>query len=141
MDRSLTKRVKPEHLVCGTGWAFLVIIVCGYFAYRTFVDLRTHEYEWNHNWWDVATWTVWAVLGAGLASEVRCWRERLLFAVLFIQFLIGCVFSLWSSARFDLVREARQTSLILWCVAALLGIVASLTRQSSGEARGAGASG
>ena len=133
MDRPLTKRTKPEHLVCGTGWAFLVTLVSGYFAYRTFVDLRIHEYEWNHNWWDVVTWAVWTVLAAGLMSEVRCWRERLLFGALFLQFVIGCWFSLWSSARPDLVGEARQISLVLWCVAVLLGVLTLFTRRFSNE--------
>lgn len=130
MGRPLAVRVKPAHLVCRSGWALLLTLVCGYFAYKTYAAIGAGDYEWNHDWWDVLTWAVWAVLAAALASEVRCWRERLLFGVLFVQVLIGCVFSIWSSARLDPVREARQVSLILWCAAALLGVMVLVSRRN-----------
>ena len=129
MDRTVAVRIKPAHLVCRSGWALLLVLASVYFAYRTYAAIAAGDYDWPHNWWDVLTWAVWAVLAAGLASEVRCWRERLLFGVLFIQFLIGCVFSAWASARLDLVREARQASLIFWCVAALVSVIALVTRR------------
>ncbi len=132
MDRTVTVRVKPAHLVCRTGWALVLSVACMYLTYRTYAAIATSDYEWRHNWWDVLTWAVWAVLAAGLTSEVRCWRERLLFGMLFVQFLIGCIFSAWASARFDLVREARHVSLILWCAAVLLSLIALLSRR--GEA-------
>ena len=131
MDRALTARLKPEHLLCRTGWALTLTLVCAYLAYRTYAALGISDYEWRHDWWNILTWAVWAVLAAGLTSEVRCWRERLLFGVLCVQFVIGCVFSAWGSARFDLVREARQASLILWCVAVLFSAVALASRRNS----------
>lgn len=131
MDRPVTTRTKSVHLVCGSAWALALTIVSAYFAYTTYSAISTSDYEWRHDWWDVLTWAVWALLAAGLASEVRCWRERLLFAILFSQFLLGCVFSMWSSARLDLVRESRQASLILWCLAVLLSLIALLNRRRS----------
>lgn len=131
MDRTLAVRIKPAHLVCRSGWALGLIVVCAYFAYKSYAAISISDYEWLHDWWDILTWAVWAVLAAGLASEVRCWRERLLFAILFAQFLLGCVFSAWTSARFDLVREARELSLILWCLAVLLSVIALLNRPNS----------
>jgi hypothetical protein len=119
----------------------LLMIVCIYFAHRTYAAIGAGDYDWRHDWWDVLTWAVWVVLAAGLLSEVRCWRERLLFGVLLIQFLIGCAFSAWASARLDLVREARQASLILWCVAALLSAIALLSRHSRDASPGPGTSG
>jgi hypothetical protein len=130
VDRPLAVRVKPAHLVCRSGWALVLTIVCAYFAYRTYTEIAVGKYEWHHDWWDVLTWAVWAVLAAGIAPEVRCWRERLLFGVLFVEFVIGCVFSVWSSARFDLIRDARQASLIVWCVAVLLSGIALLSRRA-----------
>ena len=130
MDRPLAARVKPAHLVCRTGWALLLVLVCAYFAYNTYAAIGAGEYEWRHDLWNILTWAVWVVLAAGLASEVRCWRERLLFGVLFVQVLIGCVFSIWSSARLDLVREARQGSLILWCAAVLLSVIVLVSRRN-----------
>ena len=131
MDRPVTTRTKSVHLVCGSVWALALSIVCAYFAYQTYSAIGISDYEWRHDWWDVLTWAVWALLAAGLASEVRCWRERLLFAILFSQFLLGCVFSEWSSARVDLVRESRQASMILWCLAVLLSLIALLNRRRS----------
>jgi hypothetical protein len=131
MDRRVAARVKPTHLVCRTGWALALALVCAYFAYRAYATIGTSDYEWRHGWWDVLTWAVWALLAAGVVSEVRCWRERLLFGVLFVQFVIGCIFSSWGSAPFDFVREARQASLILWCFAVLLSVVALVSRRSS----------
>jgi hypothetical protein len=83
-----------------------------------------HEFDWEHNWWDTLTWLVWMVLAAVAISEVRCWRERLLFALLFLQFLLGCAFSFWTSASFNFTREARWFSLLLWTLATPLGIAA-----------------
>ena len=141
MDRTLAVRVKPIHLVCRSAWALLLTIACAYLAYRTYAAIGINDYEWRHDWWDVLTWAVWAVLAAGVVSEVRCWRERLLFGVLFVQFVVGCIFSAWASARFDLVREARQACLILWCLAALLSVMALLSRPGTDASRDSDTSG
>lgn len=133
MDRTLAVRVKPAHLVCRSGWALLLTIVCAYFAYRVLTEIRLGDYEVQSNWWKALTWGVWAVLAAGLFSEVRCWRERLLFGVLFVKLLLGCVFSLWASASFVVVREAHWVSLGLWCLAALLSLIALVSRRSESD--------
>jgi hypothetical protein len=124
VDRPVTARRKSDHLICRTGWALLLTLACAYFTYRSFLDVRAHEFDWEHNWWDTLTWLVWMVLAASAISEVRCWRERLLFALLFLQFLLGCAFSFWTSASFNLTREARWFSLLLWLLATPLGIAA-----------------
>ena len=128
MDGTIAVRVKPVHLICGTGWAVLLTIGCGYFAYRTLGEIRVQDYDWYHNWWDAVTWAVWAVFAAGLISETRCWRERLVFGILLVQFLLGCVFSLWASAPFTLVHDARWICLVLWSTATLMGFVARFFR-------------
>ena len=104
------------------------MIGCGYFAYRTFGEIRVHDYDWSHNWWDAVTWVVWAVFAAGLISETRCWRERLVFGILLVQFLLGCAFSLWASAPSNLVRDGRWTCLVLWSIATLMSFVARFLR-------------
>lgn len=93
MDRTVAARIKPAHLVCRSGWALLLIVVCAYFAYRIVVEIRLGDYEVQSSWWKALTWGVWAVLAAGLISEVRCWRERLLFGVLSVKLWLGCVLS------------------------------------------------
>ena len=117
MDRALGARVKPAHLVCRSGWALLITAACAYFAYTTFSDLRVRDYEWSHDWWHALTWAVWAILAAGLISEVRCWRERILFALVFIEAVLGLLFSLWASAAINDVRTAREIALALWITA------------------------
>jgi hypothetical protein len=139
VDRPLTARVKPAHLVCRSGWALLLALVCSYFAYRIVAEIRLGDYEVQISWWKALTWGVWAVLAGGLMSEVRCWRERLLFGVLFVKLLLGCVFSLWASAPIALVREARWVSLALWCLAGLLSLVALVGRGSESDAGAANA--
>ncbi len=134
MDRPLAKRTKPSHLICRSGWALVLTCVCAFFAYRTFASIRVHDYELPHNWWDVLTWAVWALLSFGLVSEVRCWRERVLFGSLLVQFLIGCVFSVWASAPSELVALARQVSLALWCLSVLLAFSALLAKRRDAEA-------
>ncbi|HXU15867.1 MAG TPA: hypothetical protein VN708_12125 [Terriglobales bacterium] len=124
MDRPVTTPGKSDHLICRTGWAVLVTIACAYFTYRSFVAIREREFAWQHNWWDTLTWLVWTALAAGAISEVRCWRERILFALLFLQFLLGSIFSIWTSASFNLSLEGRWFSLLLWMLATTLSILA-----------------
>jgi hypothetical protein len=122
VDRPATAQGQSDHLICRTAWALLATIASAYFTYRSFLGIREREFAWQHNWWDSLTWLVWMVLAAGAISEVRCWRERLLFALLFLQFLLGSVFSLWTSAPFNVTLEARWFSLLLWVLATTLSI-------------------
>jgi hypothetical protein len=122
LDRPVAPHRKSGHLICRTGWALLLTVVCAYFSYRSFRDVQIGEFEWQHDWWDTLTWLVWMMFAAVAISEVRCWRERVLFALLLLQFLLGCVFSFWASASLNLTREVRWFSLLLWVLAAGLGI-------------------
>jgi len=49
---------------------------------------------------------------------------NLLFALLFLQFLLGSIFSIWTSASFNLSLEGRWFSLLLWMLATTLSILA-----------------
>jgi hypothetical protein len=134
MERPVTS-VKPQHLICGSAWALLLAVVCFYFGYRAYANISAGDYQWAHNWWDTVTWLVWVALAAGLISETRCWRERILFLVLILQFLLGLTFSFWSSASFDVVRHARWISLALWCLAALLSAFLVASRSYKNDAK------
>jgi hypothetical protein len=136
VEQPVTKQGKSDHWICRTGWALLVTIACAYFTYRSFVGIREHEFDWQHHWWDTLTWLVWTALAAGAISEVRCWRERVLFALLFLQFLLGSIFSLWASASFNLTLEGRWFSLLLWMLATTVSILAlfgSARRSNTGS--------
>jgi len=116
-------RPRRAHLICGTLlWGIAGFAVCAYFAHSSYVELRDGDFYWQSGWWTVLTWAVWLVLAAGLFSETRCWREGVLFGSLLAVFIIGLVFSAWSSAQPDTVRQAREASLALWSLAALASL-------------------
>jgi len=124
LERTVAPLRKSGHLICRTGWALLLTVACAYFSYRSFQDIQAGEFDWRHNWWDTLTWMVWIVFLAVAISEVRCWRERLLFALLLLQCLLGCIFSFWTSASLHLTRELRWFSLVIWVLATMLSIAA-----------------
>ena len=110
--------------MCGTTlWSIAGFVICAYFAYSSYADLRDDDFFWQAGWWTALTWAVWLVLAAGLLSETRCWRERTFFGLLTVIFLIGLVFSAFNSAQTAASRYAREASLVLWILAA----IASLT--------------
>jgi len=111
-------------LICRSFWAVLATLACAYFGYLSYTSLRDGDFYWQHEWWDSLTWAVWTALAAGLVTETRCWRERILFTALFLIFVIGLVFSLWTSAPFDTVRTARIAATTLWSLAALVAVLA-----------------
>ena len=113
---------KSPHLVCGRAWALLIAVASVYFAYRTYREIADDALI-GHNWWNALTWIVWAAFAAGLCSETRCRRERLLFALLCLQFLMALVLSVWSSASPNQVRNLQWSSFAVWCVAALFSLV------------------
>jgi hypothetical protein len=116
-------RPRRAHLICGTLLLSLAgFAICAYFAHASYVELRDGDFYWQSGWWTVLTWAVWLVLAAGLVSETRCWREGLFFGSLLAVFVIGLVFSAWSSAQSDIARHAREASLALWSLAALASL-------------------
>ena len=116
-------RPRRSHLICGTlVWGLAGFAICAYFAHASYVELRDGDFYWQSGWWTVLTWAVWLVLAAGLVSETRCWREGLFFGSLLALFVIGLVFSAWSSAQTDAVRLAREASFGLWVLAALASL-------------------
>lgn len=116
-------RSRREHLICGTLlWGMMGFAISAYFAHASYVDIRDGDFYWQSGWWTVLTWAVWLVLAAGLVSETRCWREGVLFGSLLAVFIIGLVFSAWSSAQPYAARLAREASLGLWSVAALASL-------------------
>jgi len=100
-------------------WGVVGVVACAYFAYAAYVHIRDSDLLWSHNWWSTLTYAVWAVLVLGLLSETRCWRERVLFALVFVNLATGFVFLVWSAAPLNYTREAREAIFLLWILAAL----------------------
>jgi hypothetical protein len=93
--------------------------ICVYFAYSGYADLSAGRVEFNDGWAPTLTWLVWAVLMAALLSETRFWRERIVFALLLVNFAVGLAFSLWSAAPVVAMRRARELSIAIWVLAAV----------------------
>ncbi len=122
MEEPVARRQRPAHLICRSVWAVVATLACAYFAYLSYISVRDGDFFWQHQLWNSLTWAVWTALAAGLLSETRCWRERILFALLVLVFVLGLVFSLWDSAPFDTVREARIATTALWTLATVVGL-------------------
>ena len=118
--------------MCGTAlWGFAGAIASAYFSYLSYAHLSSGDYSWVHTWWTVLTYAVWVVLIAGLLTETLCWRERVFFGLVMFTFLLGFLFSAWSSAPESAVRQLRIASTVLWALAA----AASLTTVPAAKTR------
>jgi hypothetical protein len=111
------------HLMCRTPlWGVAGFFGCAYFAWVSFSHVTRKEYDWPHDWWTAATYIVWILLLAGLALDTRCFRERLFFGVLVINFAVGCGLTLWHKVPLADIRTARIGTGALWALAALLSL-------------------
>jgi len=122
------------HLMCRTPlWGVAGFLGCAYFAWISFGHVTRNEYEWPHDAWTAVTYIVWIILLAGLAVDTRCLRERVFFAMLVINFVVGCGLTLWRNVPSADVRTARIGTGALWAVAALVSLT---TLRSEPELRG-----
>ena len=121
------------HLMCRTAlWGIAGFLACGYFAWLSFSHVTRGEYDWPHDVWTAATYVVWIFLLGGLTLDTRCLRERLFFGVLVVNFVAGCVLTLWRTIPAADVRAARIGTGALWALGALL----SLATLRKAEAKG-----
>ena len=126
-----------SHLMCRAPlWGVAGFLGCAYFAWISFSRVTHNEYEWPHDYWTAATYVVWIVLLAGLTVDTRCLRERAVFSLLVINFVIGCGLTLWSSVPAADVRIARFATGALWAAAALASL-ATLRGAPEGQKNGA----
>ena len=114
---------RSGHLMCRTPlWGVAGFLGCAYFAWVSFSRVSRGNYEWPHDFWTAATYIVWILLLAGLALDTRCLRERVVFGLLVINFVVGCGLTLWSNVPPADVRTARIGTGALWAVAALVSL-------------------
>ena len=119
--------------MCGTAlWGLAGALVSAYFSYLSYSHIADGDYSWPHTWWTVLTYVVWIVLIAALLTETRCWRERILFSLVLITFLLGCGLSAWGGAPVTVVRELRMISTALWALAALASLTTISGPRKSG---------
>lgn len=103
-------------------WGVAGFLGCTYFAWISFNHVIRNEYDWPHDAWTAVTYVVWIVLLGALAIDTNCLRERLFFAVLMLNFLVGFGLTLWRSIPAEDVRTARIATGALWTLAALLSL-------------------
>jgi dipeptide/tripeptide permease len=116
-------RAPAAHFMCGTPfWGIAASAACSYFAYSSYSQIADGNFYWQHGWWIVITWAIWLLLIMGLISETRCWRERIFFGLMLLNFSLGFVLAAWSTASFPTIRVGRQISLVLWVLAALASL-------------------
>jgi hypothetical protein len=111
------------HLMCRSSlWGVAGFLGCAYFAWISFGHITRSEYEWPHDAWTAATYVVWILLLAGLALDTRCFRERIFFGLLVVNFIIGFGLTLWHNIPSADVRSARIGTGALWALAALVSL-------------------
>ena len=111
------------HLMCRSSlWGVAGFLGCAYFAWISFGHITRSEYEWPHDAWTAATYVVWILLLAGLALDTRCFRERIFFGVLVVNFITGFGLTLWHNIPSADVRSARIGTGALWALAALVSL-------------------
>ena len=129
---------RSGHLMCRAPlWGVAGFLGCASFAWVSFNRVTRGTYDWPHDFWTAATYIVWILLLAGLALDTRCLRERVLFGLLVINFVVGCGLTLWSNVPSADVRIARIGTGALWAVAALMSLT---TLGGAAELRKNGAS-
>ena len=111
------------HLMCRASlWGVAGFLGCAYFAWISFNHVMRNEYDWPHDAWTAVTYVVWIVLLGALAIDTHCLRERLFFAVLMLNFVVGFGLTLWHSIPTADVRTARIGTGALWTLAAVVSL-------------------
>ena len=109
--------------MCRTSlWGVAGFGACAYFTWSAFSHVVRNSYFWPHDAWTAATYVVWIVLLTALTLDTRCWRERLFFGLLVINFLIGFGLTVWKTAPAADVRTARIWTGALWALAGVLSL-------------------
>jgi hypothetical protein len=111
---------RTPHLLCGSKfWSLSSSLGCVYLAWLAFARIRSQQFEWPNDIWSILAYGVWVAFLLVLMTETRCFRERLLFALLIANFALA----LWMAAAPNLhpttAQTARQISLALWVLGAL----------------------
>jgi len=109
--------------MCRTSlWGILGFLACAYFTWSAFAHVIRNSFYWPHDAWTAATYVVWVVLLTALMLDNHCWRERLFFGVLVLNFLIGFGLTVWRTVPDQTIRTARIGTGVLWALAGLVSL-------------------
>lgn len=107
--------------MCGSRiWTIAAFLCSAYFAKIAVERARVSVAPWSHDALDIATHGIWVLFMLGLITETRCWKERVFFAVVLVNFGLASAMGMWSSATTDVVHQTRIVSAVLWVVAAVV---------------------
>jgi hypothetical protein len=122
--RAKSPRTRPVHLICGSKiWTIVAFASCGYFAWKAYGRVGAEGFPWSHDVLEIVTHLVWIAFMAGLLTETRCWKERLFFALVLINFALGFGMGLWKAAPPSTVHTTRVISAGAWTLASVLSLV------------------
>jgi hypothetical protein len=106
-------------------WGLAGFFGCAYLSYISFQHVRSAEFDWPHELLFIVTYGIWILLMAGLLSETGCWRERIFFSLVLLNFIFGFALAAWRGAPASMVRNMRIASSFLWGLAAVVsGVIA-----------------
>ncbi len=109
--------------MCGSRiWTIAAFLCSAYFANIAVERARASVAPWSHDALDVATHGIWVLFMIGLITETSCWKERVFFAVVLVNFAVASTMGVWGSASMAAIHESRMVSAILWAVAALVSL-------------------
>jgi len=121
--------------MCGSKiWTIAAFLSCAYFTKIALDRIHSFPVDWSHDSLAIATHLVWLVFIAGLITETRCWKERLFFGVVLVNFGLALVMGIWKSAPNSAVHDTRVVSAALWGLAAVLGLILIFLRGDKPEA-------
>lgn len=127
-------RVKAAHLMCGSKtWTIVAFVSCAYFTKVAVGRIQGLTIGWSHDSLDIATHVVWLAFLIGLLTETRCWKERIFFVLVLVNFGLAFVMGIWRSATDLVVQRTRLTSAVLWGLAALVSFLLIFTRKQDSE--------
>ncbi len=93
-----------------------------YFAKIAMERVQTTVAPWSHDGLDIATHGIWVLFMIGLISETHCWKERVFFAIVLVNFGLASAMGIWNSASIAVIHNSRVASATLWAVAALVSL-------------------
>jgi hypothetical protein len=109
--------------MCGSRlWTIAAFLCSAYFASIAIERARSSNVAWSHDALDIATHGIWVLFMFGLIAETRCWKERVFFAIVLVNFGLASAMGVWNSASLAAIDDSRMVSAALWAVAALVSL-------------------
>jgi hypothetical protein len=115
--------------MCGSKiWTVVAFLSCAYFTKLAVDRIHSFPADWSHDSLGIAARLIWILFMVGLISETTCWRERLFFGVVLVNFGVALAMGFWTSAPDSVVSKTRMVSVGLWGLATAVSLVLIFVR-------------